>query len=118
MASSFRVAFRKEITWIRDDDSVWTMETTIPARKPKVTKRCSSYAKRSSSKVKVGPSNTLGASTKSRPCSDRFGRRFLSSQENRIGMVYIHGSYASTRQGSALTTELSGRPRCRLHAEP
>src|SRR5688500_7774323 len=84
---------------MRDGDSVWTMETTIPPRKPSVTKRCSSYAKRSSSKVKVGPSNTLGASTKSKPCSFRFRRRFLSSQENRMRPLYIHGVYASTESG-------------------
>jgi hypothetical protein len=41
------------------------------------------------------PSNTLGASTKSNPCSFRLRRRFLSSQENRIGILYIHRAYAS-----------------------
>ena len=81
---------------MRDGVSVWTRETAMSARNPSVTNRCSPYAKRSSSNVKVGPSNTLGASTKSKPWSFRFERRFFSSQENRIDLVYIHCAYAST----------------------
>ena len=40
--------------------------------------------------------NTLGASTKSKPWTFRFERRFFSSQENRIDIVYIHCVDAST----------------------
>jgi len=50
-------------------DSVCAIDTGIPSSKPSVTKRCSSYLKRSSSKVNVAPENTFGASTKSMPCS-------------------------------------------------
>jgi hypothetical protein len=60
MAVSRFVAFRKEMMWMRPFVSVWTIETGIPSSNPKVTNRCSSYRKRSSSKVKVAPSNTQG----------------------------------------------------------
>jgi hypothetical protein len=38
-------------------------------------------------------------------------RRFLSSQENRMDVVYIHRVYASILEAFALTTELSGQAR-------
>ena len=71
MISSFRVAFRKEMMRMRLLVSVCTIETDTPTRKPSVTNRCSRYVKRSSSKVNVGRSNTLGASMKSRPSLTR-----------------------------------------------
>jgi hypothetical protein len=76
--------------------SVCAIDTGIPSSMLSVTKRCSSYLKRSSSNVNVGPENTAGASTKSTPCSWRFWSRFASSHSNRIYKVYIHDSRSAS----------------------
>ena len=77
--------------------SVCAIDTGIPLRKPRVTKRRSRYGRRSSSNVNVGPSKTFSASTKSMPWSLRFLSRLALSHSNRIYEVYIHLRPAATR---------------------
>ncbi len=89
MAVSLVVARLKGMGRMRSCVSVCASDTGMPLSKPSVTKRCSSYLKRSSSNVNVGRSNTFCASTKSMPWSLRFCSLLTSSHSNCIYGVYI-----------------------------
>ena len=81
----------KDMRRIATGDSVCTIATGMSLSSPRETNRCSRHANRSSSNVNVGPTNTSGASMKSKPWDFRFALRLPSSHSNCIYEVYIHG---------------------------